>query len=158
MPRTSLVRGALSISASSGYVTWSSTSCGPWPGHSVMMMTWISERSGTASTVVRVSAERPASATAIVASNTGTLCATDQPMRRVSMALPPPGRHGCAGARCPGDALRLGHRAHGGRVHVRHVHLSDHALHDLGEVRLRVEQELGGGHDPLAEIGRASCR
>src|SRR5215510_8376630 len=43
----------------SGYVTWSSTSCGDRPGQSVKTMTWLSERSGIASSGVVSSAQYP---------------------------------------------------------------------------------------------------
>src|SRR6188768_859772 len=43
----------------SGYVTWSSTSCGLCPGQSVKTMTWLSDRSGIASIGVDVSAHQP---------------------------------------------------------------------------------------------------
>src|SRR5262249_24313908 len=43
----------------SGYVTWSSTSCGLCPAQSVKTMTWLSERSGIASIGVARSAHQP---------------------------------------------------------------------------------------------------
>src|SRR5207249_5954297 len=43
----------------SGYVTWSSTSCGERPDQSVKTMTWLSERSGMASIGVVKSAQYP---------------------------------------------------------------------------------------------------
>src|SRR5437867_5583105 len=43
----------------SGYVTWSSTSCGERPDQSVKTMTWLSERSGIASIGVVSSAQYP---------------------------------------------------------------------------------------------------
>ena len=43
----------------SGYVTWSSTSCGERPDQSVNTITWLSERSGMASIGVVSSAQYP---------------------------------------------------------------------------------------------------
>src|SRR2546423_8252500 len=43
----------------SGYVTWSSTSCGDRPDQSVKTITWLSERSGIASIGVVSSAQYP---------------------------------------------------------------------------------------------------
>src|SRR5688572_1827596 len=86
MPRTTLVFGTFSISVESGYVTWSSTSCGAWPGHSVMTMTWTSDRSGIASTGVVTAAHTLASVTARVVSSTTNLRLTDHSMMRSSMA------------------------------------------------------------------------
>src|SRR4051794_27286036 len=51
----------------SGYVTWSSISCGLRPIQSVKTITWFSERSGIASTGIVSMARVPATPTAIAA-------------------------------------------------------------------------------------------
>ena len=52
-PRTSVTCGAATNDDTIGYVTWSSTSVGLRPIHSVKTITWGSDRSGMASSLVR---------------------------------------------------------------------------------------------------------
>jgi hypothetical protein len=55
--RTTRTPGSPCRLVTSGYVTWSSTSCGERPGQSVKTMTWLSDRSGMASMGVESSAQ-----------------------------------------------------------------------------------------------------
>jgi hypothetical protein len=50
--RTSTTPGSPISETVSGYVTWSSTSCGERPGQSVKTICWFSPRSGMASTAI----------------------------------------------------------------------------------------------------------
>src|SRR3954469_8757615 len=70
----------------SGYVTWSSTSCGLWPDQSVNTITWLSERSGMASIGVAVTAHQPHTASARYRVMTMKRFRSESSMKRLIMA------------------------------------------------------------------------
>src|SRR5213078_4120648 len=98
-------------------------------------MTWVSERSGIASTGMVRSSSTPATNTKTAPRATSSRRRIDQAIRRSIMAVSPfpfPGLH---------------------PAHVQaHPHLEHESLNRGGEVRLRVEQERRRGHDLVARL------
>src|SRR5678815_1656363 len=83
----------------SGYVTWSSTSCGERPVQSVKTMTWLSERSGIASIGVVRSAQYPQPASNTKAAMTRTRFRSDASINQLIIGhIPPVDGHGRATA------------------------------------------------------------
>ena len=88
-PRTTFAPGTLSIVVVSGYVTRSSTTCGALPGYGVRTMTCVSDRSGSASSVMRLADQMPATTMNAVAISTRKRLRTDHLMRAaITSTLP----------------------------------------------------------------------
>src|SRR5258706_5475425 len=88
-PRTYCTPGTPRSAVTMGYVTWSSTMSGLRPIHSVETITWVSERSGMASSVVFGKARMPKPAATRIAARVRTRFRAHQAMRRSIIALLP---------------------------------------------------------------------
>src|SRR5882762_6287689 len=88
-PRTYCTPGTPRRAVTMGYVTWSSTMSGLRPIHSVEMITWVSDRSGIASSGVSQRARTPNPAATMIAARVSTRFRAHHAMRRSIIASLP---------------------------------------------------------------------
>src|SRR5882762_6274725 len=140
-PRTYCTPGTPRRAVTMGYVTWSSTMSGLRPIHSVEMITWVSDRSGIASSGVSQRARTPNPAATMIAARVSTRFRAHHAMRRSIIASLPFLRRRLELALRRYEEIARGH--HG--LSVPEIHEHDALVADVEDGALRYRQTLSNG-------------